>query len=506
MTASQYTPLVLNVNDHVANLYMVSKMLKNAGFRVLEARSGGEALEIALRDQPELIVLDVHLPDLSGIDVCRRLKTDERTQHIKVIHTSATFVSSTNKTQGVEAGADGYLTQPFEPQELIATVRSLIRLKSIESDLVTRNDALVSADRRKDEFLAMLGHELRNPLAALSMALPILERFPPRDDIEARTIGILRRQMGVLTQLVDDLLDVSRVTRGRIELTRSTIDLRELIHRVVEGIDQRVFAPRQQKLALDLAPQPFRVSGDAVRLEQVMTNLLDNSSKYSDPGTTIEVSLVADGTSAVVRVRDHGVGIDAATLPIVFDLFAQATTSLDRARGGLGIGLTLVRSLVELHGGTISAASDGIGHGTTMTIRLPLVDEVAQTAVTQAAQSTSKRRVLVVDDNVDGREILRYLCEHEGHEVIEAGDGPEGVQRLLDERPDVAFVDIGLPTFDGFEVARRVRARLGTAAPRLIALSGYGSDEHRARALEAGFDEHMAKPIQMDQLRRTLAN
>ena len=280
MTA--HAPLVLNVNDHIANLYMVSKMLQNAGFRIAEARTGIDALAMAtaVDARPEVIVLDVHLPDLSGFEVCRRLKADPQTRDIKIVHTSAAFVTSSNKLQGVEAGADGYLTQPFEPQELIATVRSLARLHATESDLITRNEALVAADRRKDEFLAMLAHELRNPLAAIQTGLPLLERHAPHDDVEARAREILRRQTHLLIQLVDDLLDVSRVTRSRIELQLTDVDLARLVVQVCDGFRVRVMELRRQQLTLEVPGAPVIVAGDTGRLEQVLTNLLDNASKY----------------------------------------------------------------------------------------------------------------------------------------------------------------------------------------------------------------------------------
>jgi signal transduction histidine kinase len=504
-------PLVLNVNDHVANLYMVSKMLRNAGFRIAEARTGADAIAKATaRDaRPEVIVLDVQLPDLSGFEVCRRLKADPQTRDIKIVHTSAAFVTETNKAQGAEAGADGYLTQPFEPHELIATVRSLARLHATETDLIARNDALVAADRRKDEFLAMLAHELRNPLAAIQTGLPLLERHAPRDDIETRAREVLRRQTALLIQLVDDLLDVSRVTRSRIELHVADVDLTALVASVCDGFRTRVVEPRDQRLAVDIPASSVVVAGDAGRLEQVLTNLLDNASKYSDPGTQIEVALRTCGDRAELRVTDHGIGIDAATLPQVFELFAQAQTSLDRARGGLGIGLTLVKALVELHGGDVRAASPGLGRGTTMTIQLPIPAVVAAARPRTQAPSPSAPpaacSVLVVDDNEDGREMLRCLCELLGHTVVEAGDGEDGVARALESRPDIAFIDIGLPTIDGYEVARRLRAGLGPNAPRLVALSGYGSEQHRALAIEAGFDIHIAKPIDAAQLRRELA-
>jgi signal transduction histidine kinase len=501
-------PLVLNVNDHAVSLYIVSKMLRGAGFRIAEARTGAEALAAAVapNERPEVIVLDVQLPDLSGFEVCRRLKSDPETSDIKIVHTSAAFVTADSKLQGVEAGADGYLAQPFEPDELIATVRSLARLHATERDLIARNAALVAADRRKDEFLAMLAHELRNPLAAIHAGLPLLERHGARDGVEARVREVLRRQTALLTRLVDDLLDVSRVTRNRIELQVAEIDVSHLVVQVCDGFRASVIERSRQQLVIVLPDEPVTVSGDVSRLEQVLTNLLDNASKYSDPGTRIEVVLRAAGGRAELSVRDHGIGIDAATLPLVFELFTQAQTSLDRAHGGLGIGLTLVKALVELHGGEIEAASEGAGRGTTMTVRLPLREIAAEprAPIPAVTAAPAARSVLVIDDNADGREMLRCLCEMLGHQVIEAGDGEAGVARVLEARPDIAFIDIGLPTIDGYEVARRIRAALGARAPRLVALSGYGSEQHRRRALEAGFDVHIVKPIDAVQLRREL--
>jgi signal transduction histidine kinase len=507
-------PIVLNVNDHEDNLYMVSRMLRTAGFEVVEARAGGDALALARSSdaRPSVIVLDVHLPDLSGFEVCRQLKADPATRDIKVVHTSATFVTSNSKLLGVEAGADGYLTQPFEPQELIATVRALVRLHDTERDLRLRNAALIAADRRKDEFLAMLAHELRNPLAAIQMGLPLLDRHPARDATEARARDIMKRQAALLTQLVDDLLDVSRVTRNRIELQLAEFDLARLVAQVCDGFRARAMEPRHQQLAVELPAGPVMVSGDAGRLEQVLTNLLDNASKYSDPRTQIEVALRVAGGGAELSVRDQGIGIDAQMLPSVFELFTQVQTSLDRSRGGLGIGLTLVKALVELHGGAIEAASSGLGKGTTMTVRLPVRPEASDARQAEGPAAApietvadGARCVLVIDDNEDGREMLRALCELHGHRVLEAGDGEAGVACAIQGRPDIAFVDIGLPTIDGYEVARRVRAELGPATPRLVALSGYGSHEHRARALEAGFDAHIAKPIDVAHLRREIA-
>jgi len=296
--------LVLNVNDHVAHLYMVSKMLRSAGYQVIEARTGSEAIAKAIAECPSVVVLDVQLPDLSGFEVCRRLKARPESQDIKVLHTSATFLSSSNKLAGIEAGADAYLTQPFEPEELIAAVRSLTRLSETEQGLVARNNALVAADRRKDEFLAMLAHELRNPLAAIRFGLTLLERNPPRDAIEARTMETMARQTTLLTKLVDDLLDVGRVTSGKIELRLEHVDLAAILNQVVDSLRVRLFEPRHQSIVAHVPAGPVLVNADIGRLEQILTNLLDNASKYSDVGSVTEVSLLTSATGATVRVKD----------------------------------------------------------------------------------------------------------------------------------------------------------------------------------------------------------
>lgn len=496
-------PIILNVNDHAANLYMVSRMLRNAGYAVVEAATGERALEIARTHEPQiaLMVLDIQLPGISGLEVCRRIKGDPRTREIKVLHTSAACTTTDNKVEGLEAGADGYLTQPFEPQDLIATVRSLIRLRQTEADLGARNELLRLANQRKDEFLAMLAHELRNPLAAIHLGLPMLERFPPRDALEAKTLAAMRRQTILLIQLVDDLLDTARVTQGRIELHVARVDLSQLVLTVCDGMRERVFAPRNQRLVVDIPSTKILVDGDAARLEQILTNLLDNASKYSDPDTECRVSLVARDGHVELAIRDHGIGIDPKLLPAMFELFTQGSASIDRSRGGLGIGLTLVKALVELHGGTIAASSDGLGHGTEVRVRMPYLSAVVEAAPVPAPLApTGAFKIVVIDDNEDGRFMLRSLCELQGHEVVEAADGLEGVARTLEVEPDLAFVDIGLPGIDGYEVARRVRAKFDGRSPYLVALSGYGATEHREMAFAAGFDEHIAKPMALDQL------
>jgi len=475
-------------------------MLTRAGFRVVEAVNGEEALEVARRERPAAIILDLQLPDIDGVEVCRRLKADPETASIAVLQTSAAFVSLEAKIHGLEHGADGFLVQPFRAEELVATVRSLLRLKERETTQMRRAEALEEADRRKDEFLAMLAHELRNPLAAVTTAHAILARYPARDDIEARARDIARRQAAQLGRIVDDLLDVSRVMRGIIKLQRERLDLAALLGQVTTLATTVKLTGLDRRLTLS-APRPVYVDGDPTRLQQVFTNLVDNAIKFTRAGGEIEVSLTEAHGMAVVCVRDDGVGIEPAVLDEVFTLFFQSQTSIHRSSGGLGIGLTLTRALTELHGGTVVARSEGLGRGALIEVRLPIAAPRLVTATAPVNSSVDRRlRLLIVEDNADLRELLQALCSSWGHEVDVAGDGLEGARKAVEGRPDVALVDLGLPGIDGFELARRVRGDPRGAAIRLIALTGYGSAEQRAEAAAAGFDFHLAKPADPEQL------
>jgi signal transduction histidine kinase len=506
--------VVLNVNDNEAARYMTTLMLRQGGFDVLEAADGEKALELA-ELLPDVVVLDVRLPDIDGFEVCRRIRENPRTTRLKVLHTSATFVTLEKRVKGLQMGADGYLAQPFEAQELVATVQSLARLSKAEQGLWQRSEQLIEADRRKDEFLAMLAHELRNPLSAISASLPLLAQREPHDESEARARQIVERQVLHLSKLVDDLLDVARVTRGKIELHHAVVDLRDVLSSVVSAARDTKIGRRSQRVSLELPDEPLPVRGDATRLEQIFVNLLDNASKYSDAGSSIEVFARRhgnDGSSRVrVVVRDHGLGIAPETLPSVFDLFSQAAVSIDRSRGGLGIGLSLVKSLVELHGGSVRARSRGLGHGTEFEVELALV---AATPAVAAPPRLSEpppaadgmRRILLVEDNEDAREGLATLWEVWGHQVFAAADGKEGVRLALSEPLDIAFIDIGLPEMDGYEVAEQVRASPGGRDLLLVALTGYGAPEQKQRALEAGFDLHMVKPVDPDKVKALLSD
>jgi signal transduction histidine kinase len=503
--------LVLNVNDNDASRYLVTRMLERGGFTVIEAATGGSALEKVRQKMPRLVVLDIKLPDMDGLEVCQRIKADPKTHSVKVLHTSAVFVATEFKVRSLECGADGYLSHPFEQEELIATVRSLLRLTEVEQALRDQAEELKAANRRTNEFLAMLAHELRNPLAAIVTSLPLLERSPAEDAIEKTARDLIRRQTSHLRRLVDDLLDAARVTQGKIDLHWEVLDLTDLVRRISANVQQTKLQARSQTLRLALPNGKLSVRGDPMRLEQVLTNLLDNASKYSHPGDVIELSLaMGRGPSGLsearIVVRDHGIGMDSRTLPTIFDLFSQADVPLARSRGGLGIGLTLVRTLAELHGGKVVARSDGLTKGSEFELTLPLLVEELQAPEDTGSfrppenPSSRPRRVLIVEDNQDAQDALRCLLELWGHEVLVAGEGASGIRMALTHRPDIALVDLGLPNVDGYEVAKQIRTTLAASSPLLIALTGYGAPEQRSQALAAGFDLHLVKPVDPDRL------
>jgi PAS domain S-box-containing protein len=369
--------------------------------------------------------------------------------------------------------------------------------RALERQLRERAERLAEADRRKDEFLAMLAHELRNPLAPVRNALTVLRlRHDPETVGQAR--DLMERQIGHLVRMVDDLLDVSRITRGKIALRAEPLDLARAARLAADDHRPRAEAAGLT-LAADLPDGPVWVSADPTRIAQVVGNLLENAVKFSDPGgaITLRVAALPDG-QAELTVRDTGTGIDPVVLPHVFEPFAQADRTLDRSRGGLGLGLATVKGLVELHGGSVRAASGGPGRGTELTVRLPGLTAPGGPAAPAAAAPPPARRlrVLVVDDNRDAAESLRMLLDLTGYEAGVAHTGPDGVAAARRSRPDVVLCDIGLPGMDGFAVAAALRGDPDTAAARLVAVTGYGGEAVRRRALAAGFDEHLVKPVE----------
>ena len=358
-----------------------------------------------------------------------------------------------------------------------------------------------AASRSKDEFLAILSHELRNPLAAISMAAAVLDTGAQTGESSARLVASIRRQTQHLARLIDDLLDIGRMTANKLILRKEPFDLGEAARRCVDMLAQtRGLAPGR----IELAFESVWIDADPVRITQVMENLLGNALKHTPLGKRIRVTVRDLGAVAELCVEDEGFGIPPELLPNVFDPFTQGRQGLDRSAGGLGLGLTLVRRLTELHNGTIVAQSGGIDRGSAFTLRFPsrAALQGAVTATSERARADRPRRLLVVEDNVDARQTLRTLLETLGHEVHEAADGEAGVAAALERRPDLVFVDIGLPLLDGYEVARRLReAKFGA---RLVALTGYGRDDDLKRAREAGFDEHLLKPATLEQLRAAI--
>jgi len=384
-----------------------------------------------------------------------------------------------------------------------ATERLLRREQAARREADAARKEAVRANRGKDEFLAMLAHELRNPLAVIVNAIALIDGTPSLDAGAKRASGMVSRQADHLARLLDDLLDVARITSGRIELERKVVDLRAAVGFALETQRPQLDA-KQQKLAVSLPSGPLSVLGDPVRLQQVLGNLVNNASKYTPAGGSIRVSLESQDGQAVLQVRDDGAGIPKDKLDSIFELFTQANPTLARTEGGLGIGLTLVRQILELHGGTVSAASEGLGEGAEFTVRLKLADATAADAPPlKDKPRTTPLRVVVVEDQVDGREALAAYLERQGHEIRQAGTGQEGIDAALASPPDVVLVDIGLPDIDGYEVARRLRQSLGRRV-HLVALTGYGQPQDRTRAEEAGFDAHLVKPVDPPRLIETL--
>jgi signal transduction histidine kinase len=404
--------------------------------------------------------------------------------------------------------ANNTTRRPFssDDEEALATLADHAAVAVQKARLLAREHAAraeaEAASRGKDELLAMLGHELRNPLAAITTACRLLHDAEAPPEALQRAREILLRQNAHLAHLVDDLLDVARVTSGKIVLTPRPLELAQVVRQAVGTLAASGRTSRH-RLGLDLAP--VWVDADGTRLEQVVANLVGNALKFTPAGGAIEVAVREEDGEAVLTVRDTGAGIDAALLPRVFDLFVQAPEGPQRGSGGLGLGLTLVRRIAELHGGRVEARSDGPGRGSTFVVRLPALAPPAPAPAAPARPEPAARRgrILLIEDNADARELLRISLERAGHEVHEAGDGPAGLDALLRLRPDVALVDVGLPGFDGHELARRARAALDGAV-YLIALTGYGQPEDRRQALAAGFDAHLVKPVDPPVLLATL--
>jgi signal transduction histidine kinase/ActR/RegA family two-component response regulator len=402
------------------------------------------------------------------------------------------------------------LDRPTSPRTLVSAVRAALRGRRRQYELRDQlqalreaDEAMRAADRLKDEFLAMLGHELRNPLAPICTAVEVLLRQLPDDSPALAAIKIVERQTNHLTRLVDDLLDVSRITQGRIRLHRLPVPVDSVVTQAVESIAP-LLREKGHRVAVEQAPSPLWVDGDSARLVQCLTNLLHNAAKYTDPGGNIRVEIRAGADTVVIVVTDDGIGISPELLPRIFDLFVQSDRALDRSEGGLGIGLSVVHRLIEMHGGSVTVASTRIGGGSSFEVRLPRIAPPPVTApqACRCPPATAKK-MLVVDDNVDAASSLAEVLVLDGH-VAEAVFTARGaLHQAAASAPDIVLLDIGLPEMDGYQVARALRAL--SSSVRLVALTGYGQAEDVQRALAAGFDAHLVKPVDFATLRRIIA-
>ena len=520
-------PKILVVNDDANSLFALTSLLtqwaEQESYEVLAARSGQEALRQVLMHDFAVILLDVNMPGMDGFETAEAIHQRARSADIPIIFITAFLADELDRLKAYQRGAVDFLFTPVIPQILYAKISVFValamkneELKKQARQLSLRTTELTAANQKltreveerqsaerqnhaKDEFLAMLGHELRNPLSAISSAASLIGLPGVSAEGVTRAKKIIQRQSQHLGRIVDDLLDLSRAMSGKILLNRAPLDLAALVAASLETY-RATGRSADYQLVQDL--DQGWVDGDATRLEQITSNLIDNALKYTPPGGRIEVRTWTENDDVVLSVRDTGVGIAADLLPHVFDVFVQGSSTLDRSQGGLGIGLSLVRRLADLHGGAVTAESKGPGGGSTFTLRLRRIEHQVAPAP-QPADSGGDQgmpSVLLIEDNDDGREMMTMMLSCYGYDVQSAADGHEGVAAAVRSRPDVALVDIGLPGIDGYEVARRLRADPATAGIRLIALTGYGLADDLRRVMEAGFDRHLVKPVDIDQL------
>jgi signal transduction histidine kinase len=514
---------ILLVDDEPRNLDALEAILADPGYRLLRADDADKALKHLLENDVAAIVLDIKMPGVSGFELAQLIKRTKKFRQIPIVFLTAYLVEDQDVIAGYTAGAVDYLTKPVNPQilrhkisvfaELFRKTRALAELNSTleqrvqerTAELETSEAALRRAGEQKDAFLATLAHELRNPLAPLRTGLELLRRQAAATSGSDRVLDAMERQVLYMVRVIDDLLDVSRITRGMLELRKEPADLATSVRQALE-MTRPFLEKKQLRVRLELA-EPLVTSIDATRVTQIIGNLLHNASKYSPAGGEVLVTLQRVGPDAVIRVSDSGAGIPVDQLERVFDTFARIPRSV-QADGGLGIGLSLARKLAELHGGSLSADSAGEGRGATFTLSIPIPAAAAAHAVEAANEEgprqASALKIVVIEDNVDSAELLVMWLEEMGHEVRLAVTGAEGVNLVRDATPDVVLCDIGLPGMDGVEVCRRVRGLELRRRPVMVALTGWGMASDRRRTADAGFDHHLVKPVAMRSLQDLL--
>jgi signal transduction histidine kinase len=546
------TPVnILLVDDQPGRLLTYRAILEPLGERLVDASSGPEALQKLMQDEFAVILLDVNMPGMDGFETASMIHQHPRFERTPIIFVTAVNVSDLDRMRGYKLGAVDYVMVPVIPEILRSKVVVLAELFRKRRELQLANERLAAAnealrtekareleqlneslrlanvelaqrnvdlqsqigerlraeaqlrelDRRKDEFLATLAHELRNPLAPLRNAVTIRKLTGNDDPFQE----MMERQLGLLVRLIDDLLDVARISRGKLVLKPDATTLQQILHAAIETASPTLEAGAHPlQLALPETPLPMMADGD--RLSQVFSNLLSNAAKYSDAGRPIEVVANRHGAEVTVSVHDRGIGLTERQIEEVFELFAQVDTSVERARGGLGIGLTLVKQLVEMHGGTIRCESPGLGHGSIFIVTLPLREvpaEPARAPVVPAARAVPKgaHRILVLDDNRDAADTLAMMLELLGHEVHRMYDPFEALAEVERFDPELVFLDIGMPSLSGYELAQRLRQQPGGERRVLVAVTGWGQPDDRRRTAEAGFDHHLVKPPDLDVVR-----
>jgi signal transduction histidine kinase len=490
---------LLLVEDDPGYARLLREALAESGSDAQAVKSVGTLRDalLALRaDAFDIILLDLGLPDADGDEAL--LQVAASAPRIPIV-----VLSSRNDLdvalESMRHGAQEYLVKGQSEHLLLPrAIRYAIERKRLQDAAAGSQVEAERANAAKDEFLAMLGHELRNPLAPIVTALQLMKLKNP--EVAQRERSVIERQVGHLSRLVDDLLDVSRITQRKLQLKRRPVDLGDVVAKSIE-MASPLFEGRSHKLDVDVTAEELMVDGDPERLAQVVANLLGNAAKYTEPRGNIKIRAAREGNEAVVRVCDDGIGIEKALQPRLFEMFVQGPRALDRAQGGLGLGLTLVKNLTEMHGGTAQVASEGPGRGSEFSIRLPMLEERARPSVPPAPsvlRSARPQRILVVDDNLDAAETIGAALRLSGHDVRVAFDGPGALEIAREFRPEAALLDIGLPVMDGYELAGRLRQEVGEM--RLIALTGYGQTGDRERSRAARFSAHLVKPVEMETL------
>lgn len=532
---------ILLVDDDPRNLTVLESILTDPAYRLVRAETPDQALLSLVQEEFALIVLDIQMPGMSGFELAQMVKQRKKTAGVPIIFLTAYYSEAEYVLEGYDSGAVDYLHKPVNPVILRSKVavfaqlhrsrraaernnlalmqeiehrrqaeEQLTRLNlELEERVEQRMAELKEAHRRKDEFLATLAHELRNPLAPIRNALQILKGSPSSTEIIHKVAQVMDRQVHHLVRLIDDLLDVSRVMGGKIELRKEAVELRSAIVSAVETVQTQV-DKQGHHLEVQLPPEPLYIYADPIRLTQIIGNLLTNATKYTEPNGHILITGERSKNNAILCVRDSGIGISRDMLPHIFELFVQADQTATRSQGGLGIGLTLVRNLVEMHEGEVTANSEGLGKGSEFVVTLPLASH--NTAATSLSPEEEPRtgltgiRLLVVDDNKDAAITLGMLLRLRSHDVRTAHSGATALQTAAEFKPEIVFLDIGMPIMDGYEVARHLRTIQGLENIILVALTGWGQQGDRQRATDAGFNFHLTKPADPVAIETILAD